>query len=315
MQVQLGLGQHPHPIEVHHQMIGAAGRRRSAIAISLGLAVGIGFGLRSPDPAHADPAGALARTAALADAAEAADAALARLSAKLERARDHARRGAALTVSGEAPAPELTAAADVLAGAGDEADGARRALLAVAGMAAAIHPDAAVPSLTYGGADLEQLAAQLRSAADAATLFIERRHATQAVVDALAAALAALDRNDPVTALDELRAADAPLALLVEWTQRPPLLRYWMMISAELLDAAGDIARGTIADDPEAVEAAAARYAEAADAALGADNALAVTLSEAGAAVSVIPLQRLAALADEAVEARSALAPVLKPAS
>jgi hypothetical protein len=182
-------------------------------------------------------------------------------------------------------------------------------------MAAAIHPDAAVPSLTYGRADLEQLAAQLRSAADAATLFVERRHATQAVVDALAAALAALDRNDPVTALDELRAADAPLALLAEWTQRPPLLRYWMMISAELLDAAGDIARGTIADDQEAVEAAAARYAEAADAALGADNALAVTLSEAGAAVSVIPLQRLAALADEAVEARSALAPVLKPAS
>lgn len=296
-------------------MISAAGRRRSVIAISLGLAVGIGFGLRSPDPAHADPAGALARTGALADAAEAADAALARLSAELERARDHARRGAALTVSGEAPAPELTAAADVLAGAGDEADGARRALVVLDGMAAAVQPDAVSPALSYGGADLEQLAAQLRSAADAATLFVERRHATRAVVDVLAAALAALDRNDPTSALDELRAADAPLALLAEWKERPPLLRYWMMISAELLDAAGDIARATLADDPEALKAAAARYAEAADAALGADNALAVTLSEEGAAVSVISLQRLAALAEEAAEARAALPPAMQPAS
>ncbi len=257
----------------------------------------------------------MARAGALADAAEAAETALAKLSAELERARDHARRGASLTVAGEAPAPELTAAADVLAGASDEADGARRTLVVLDGMAAAIQPDAPVPSLTYGGADLEQLAAQLRSAADAATLFVERRHATQAVVDALAAALAALDRNDPAAALDGLRAADAPLALLAEWKERPGLLRYWMMISVELLDAAGDIARATIAGDAEAVKAAAARYAEAADAALGADNALAVTLSEEGAAVSVTPLQRLAARAEEAAEARSALQPLLQPAS
>ena len=285
------------------------------IALSLGLAVGIGFGLRSPDPAHADPAGALAQTEAVADAAEAADAALARLTAQLERARDHARHGAALTVAGEAPAPELTAAADVLADAGDEADGARRALVVLDGVTAAIQPGAPVPSLTYGGADLEQLAAQLRSTAEAATLFVERRHATRAVVDALAAGLAALDRDDPTAALEELRAADAPLALLGEWEQRPPLLRYWMMISGELLGAAGDIARATLANDLEAVNAAAARYAEAADVALGADNALAVTLSEEGAAVSVIPLQRLAAMADEAADARAALLPALQPAS
>lgn len=285
------------------------------IALSLGLAVGIGFGIRSPDPAQADPAGAVARTEAVAEAAEAADAALARLTAQLERARDHARRGAALTVSGEAPAPELTAAADVLTDADDEADGARRALVVLDGMTAAIQPNSPVPSLTYGGADVEQLAAQLRSTAEAATLFVERRHATRAVVDALAAALAALDRDDPTAALEELRAADAPLALLGEWEQRPPLLRYWMMISGELLDAAGDIARATLAGDPEAVKAAAARYAKAADAALGADNALAVTLSEEGAAVTIIPLQRLAAMADEAAEARAALPPALQPAS
>ena len=285
------------------------------IAIGLGLAVGIGFGLRSADPARADPPGTSARTRALAEAAKAADAALTKLGAELDRARDHARRGTALTVAGEGPATELTAAADVLAGASHEADAAQRALIALAGIAAAIQPGTTVPALSYGGTDLEQLAAQLQSAADAATLFVERRHATRAVVDALAAALAALERNDPAGALDALDKADAPLALLGDWEERPPLFRYWMMISADLLDAAGDIARATLADDPAAVQEAAERYAKAAEAARGADNSLALTLSEEGAAVSAAPLQRLAALADEAAEARSALLSLLQPAS
>jgi hypothetical protein len=315
VQVQLGLWQHPDPIEVHHQMIGAGGGRRALIAILVVLAVGMGFGLRAADPTDADPAVAAARTKAVADAADAADAALARLSAVLDGARDHARRGTALTMSGEAPAPELTSAADILASGADNADAARRALVALGGFAAAIRPDATVPVLSYGGPDLELIAAQMRSSADAATLFVERRHATQAVVEALAAGLAALDRNDPAAALDSLDAADDPLALLDDWNDRPPLLGYWIRISRDLLDAAGEIATATLNDDPAAVKAAANRYARAADAARGADNALAVSLSEAGSAVSATPLQRLAAVAGEAVEARSALAAVLLPAS
>jgi hypothetical protein len=296
-------------------MIGAAGRRRAVIVIGLGLAVGIGFGLRSADPASADPPAAAARTTLMADAADAADMALAQLNAELRRARDHARRGTALTASGDAPAAELTAAADVLAGASDEADAARRDLLVLGGVAAAIRPAATVPSLTYGGTDLQLIAAQLRRSAAAATLFVERRHATQAVVDALGAALADLERDDPSAALDSLTTADAPLALLGAWQERPPLLRYWMMVSADLLDAAGDIARATIKDDPAAVEAAGERYAKAAEAAQGADNALALTLSEEGAAISATPLRRLAALADEADDARSGLAQVRQAGS
>ncbi|MBA3689426.1 MAG: hypothetical protein H0W81_11465, partial [Chloroflexi bacterium] len=216
-------------------------------------------------------------------------------------------RGTALTASGEAPAPELTAAAEVLAGASDEADAARRGLLALAGVAAAVEPEAIVPTLSYGRPELELIAAQLRSSADAATLFVERRHATQAVVDALAASLAALERDDPSAALASLGAADAPMALLEAWKQRPPLLRYWMMISADLLDAAGDVARATLARDPVAQGAAAERYAKAAETARGADNALALALSEEGAAISATPLRRLAAAADEADDARAAL--------
>ena len=251
----------------------------------------------------------------MADAADAADLSLANLTAELKRARDHARRGAALTASGDAPAPELTSAADVLAGASDEADAARRDLQVLEGVAAAIRPAASVPILSYGGTDLELIAAQLQRSAAAATLFVERRHATQAVVDALGAALAELERDEPSAALDSLAAADAPLALLGAWQERPPLLRYWMMISADLLDAAGDIARATIDDDPAALQAAGERYAKAAEAARGADNALALALSEEGAAVSGTPLRRLAALADEADDARSGLAQVRQPGS
>jgi hypothetical protein len=296
-------------------MIGAASRRRAAIAIGLVLVVGVGFGLRSADAAAADPPGAAIRTVQLAEAARAADAALARLEAGLASSRDHARRGTALTVSGDAPATELETAADLLAEAAGDADAARQALVALDGYAAAIQPRTEIPELSYGGPDVQQIAAQLRSGAAAATLFVERRHATEAIVGALASALAALDRNDPVAALEALDAAGPPVALLDAWEDRPPLVRYWMTISRDLLAAAADIASATIANDPAAAQAAASRYAKAADAARGADNALAFALSETGAGISATPLRRLASLADDAADARAAIEPLLRPAS
>jgi hypothetical protein len=295
-------------------MIGAAGRRRAGIVIAAGLALGIGFGLRAADPEAADPTGAVARAGAVAGAAEAADAALGRLAGGLDQAREHAREGTAGTLSGEAPAAELTRAADLLAGAGGDADAARQALIALAGVSAAINPGMTVPALSYGGADLAQMAAQLRSGADAATLFVERRHATEEVVDALAVALAALDRDDPTAALTALRQADAPLSLLDDWEERPPLFRYWMTVSRNLIEAAGDIASATLAGDEAAGRAAGERYAEAADRARGADNALAVALSEEGSAISATPLRRLAAAADEVDDARTWIQPLLRSA-
>jgi hypothetical protein len=315
VQVQLCLREAPQAVEIHVEMIGAVGRRRAAIAIGLVLAVGIGFGLRSGDAATADPPGAAARADRLAEAARIADAALLRLDDGLEASRDHARRGTALTVSGDAPAPELEAAADLLVAAADDADAAQRSLAALAGYAAAVQPGTAIPALSYGGADVQQIAAQLRAGVAAATLFVQRRHATEAIVESLGAALAALDRDDPAAALSALDAADAPLALLDDWEDRPALLRYWITVSRDLIAAAGDIARATIANDPAAVEAAAARYAKAADLARGADNALAFTLSEEGSAVSATPLRRLAEVADQAVDSRAAIRPLLQPGS
>jgi len=296
-------------------MIGVGRVRRAAIVVLVGLAVGIGLGLRSADPSHADPPAEEARQQLLAVNAKDADAALARLGSDLVATGDHARQGAALTVSGEAPATQLTSAADLLAGSSDAAEAARRALLALEGVAASVEPGAQVPLLSYGGTDLLLIAAQLRTSAEAATLFVNRRHATQAVVEALAGALAALERDDPSSALESLDQADAPLALLEEWQNRPPLLRYWQGVSADLIGAARDIATATLAKDSAAIAAAGRRYAEAADRARGADNALAFTLSEEGSGVSATPLRRLAALADEASEARAGLAPLLRAGS
>jgi hypothetical protein len=287
--------------------------RRAAIVIVVGLVVGIGLGLRSADPSGADPPAAAARARAVGDAARNADAALARLSANLAGALDHGRHGTALTVSGDSrPEPELTAAADRLAGSSDDADAARRALRALAGVAAAVDPRVGVPSLSYGAPDLQLIAAQLRASAAAATTFVERRRAAQAVVDDLAAALAALEHDLPGLAVVSLDEADAPLALLSAWEERPPLFRYWMTVSADLIGAARDIANATLAHDEAALVAAGRRYAKAAEAARGADNALAVTLSEEGSGVSAVPLRRLAAAADEASDARAALVPLLQ---
>ena len=78
-----------------------------------------------------------------------------------------------------------------------------------------------------------------------------------------------------------------------------------MKVIHELIDAARGIATATIEGDPVAQTAAAERYAKAAEAARGADNALAVSLTEEGGAVSVIQLQRLAAAASAVADERA----------
>jgi hypothetical protein len=297
-------------------MINGAGLRRIATAIVIALVVGIGLGLRSPDPLRADPPLAAARLRHLAAVASTADGAVLRLSAALAEALDHGRQGAALTVAGDAsPAPELISAADRLVAAASAADAVRRSLAEMAGTAASIDPRTEVPALGYDSPELQLIAVQLRDTADAAAVFVERRHATEEIVRALGDALAALDRDEPSAALDSLDQARAPMSLLEAWEERPALLRYWMTITGDLIDAAGQIANATLDGDPSAVAAAAARYAQAATAARGADNALALSLSEGGSAVTGTPLRRLATAAGEAADLHIALQPLVHPAS
>jgi hypothetical protein len=172
-----------------------------------------------------------------------------------------------------------------------------------------------MPPLGYDTPELLLIATQLRASAEAATIFVERRHATQLIVRALADALAALDGDQPSEALDRLAGARAPMSLLDAWAERPPLLRYWMTIIGDLLEAAGQIATATVDRDPPAIAAAAARYAEAAKAARGADNALNLSLAEEGSAVSGTPLRRLAVAAGQAADLQAALQRLVHPGS
>jgi len=82
-------------------------------------------------------------------------------------------------------------------------------------------------------------------------------------------------------------------------------------ISGDLLEAARQIATATLDRDPPGVADAAARYAEAARAARGADNALSLSLVEEGSAVSSTPLRRLAIAARQTADLRAALQPLL----
>ncbi|MEX0709571.1 MAG: hypothetical protein WD116_00020 [Chloroflexota bacterium] len=314
--MQLSLGERPQSIEVHQVMIGGARARGALALLTVVAAVGICLGLRPADPTSADPPISAHRREQLAAMATAADALLARLSDTLDAALEEARLGAALTGGGDRPpATALRAAATLLDADAATADAARRALEAHAGTAASVAPGSDVRQLSYSGPELLTVAAQLREAADAATVFVERRTATQAVVAALGAAVAALDGDRPAAALEHLDDAIAPLAILEDWDDRPPLLHYWESVIVRLLDAARGIAVASIEGDADAVAAAAARYGEAAKLAGGADNALAVTLAEESAAVTVTPLRRLAALAREASDVRAALADLLSPAA
>lgn len=297
-------------------MIGGVDRRRAARAIGIALVVGLGFGLRSADPARADPPLEAARGRALAVAAAAADGALAGLATVLGDAIEHARNGSAETVAGDrAPAPELEAAASALTKGTVTADTADHAVAALAGLGAAIAPDRPVAPFTLTGPDLALVAAALRSSADAATLFVERRRASVTIVEALGDAVSALDHDLPADAIARLDATKDPLELLGAWVERPPLLSYWMQVIGEFIDATRGIAVATIERDPVAQRAAAARYAKAADAARGADNALAVSLAEEGAAVSGALLERLAAAASAVADERAAIAPLTAPGS
>ena len=310
--VQLRLGQRAQLVSDHVAMIG--GRSLSAV-LSLGLAVGASglcFGLRAANPAVADPPVAAARAAGLVTAAAAADDAVAELELLLESAVEDARHGAALTLAGtDPPAPLLLAAADRLERGLSTVDAAGRALDMLEGVSAAIDPTRAFPQLAVDRFALTSIGSQLSASAEAATVFVQRRHAADAVLEALRGAIAALDGRDPHAALRQIDTARAALEILSGWKQPPLALAVWLRTTGELLDAAAAIASATIAGDRQALEAAGRRYADASLAARQADSALAIALAEGGSATISVPLRRLADMLASAAALRASLAGLL----
>lgn len=263
--------------------------------------------------AEADPPTERDRQAQLLLAATQANAALERLQGDLGRAVDAARHGAAQVVSGDdAPEPALTEAATLLEAARTDARAAATTASSLAGTLACARPAAAaLPPNGVVPDRLASIATQLRASASSGAEFVERRWATEATLAALADALAALDRNDPRAALSALDDADAALRQIVDWEKRPPSLGYWLQTTAELLAAARGIADAAIARDPAAAAVAAAAYRAAADKAVDADRSRELAMAEAGSAITVVPLQRLAASLAELVALRAALAAIV----
>ena len=263
-------------------------------------------------PAAADPTLTASRQATLLRLAAADDARLAAVAAALERAIDAGRRGAARIIQGETPpAADLEQAADAAARAMQLGADSQRADAAVDGTRLAVMPGQ--PALPAGphSADLSGVDGQLRDAAAASGGFVERRHAAAETLEAMRAALAALDRGDAAAAIPTLDRADAARRVVRAWPEPPVVLPFWLRTTDRMLSAARDIADATLAGDAAAARRAGRAYRRAATHARRADTALALAISESGAALASVPLRRLAEALDATSERRTAVASVL----
>jgi len=292
-------------------MIGA-GRPSAALLLGLLASLLLGVVLAVRPDGSSDPTIAAERSAELhQDAAEAAsrvDALIDRLQAAL----DAARRGSALLIDGDqSPRPDLEQAASMVAGASDEATAAVAAASRVAGTLAAVAPEQGPLPAGPSSALLPGISAQLVAAGRAAVTFVERRHATEATLDALSDALASLDDDDPQGALRQLAAAEQQLEALRDWERPPTVLPVWLDTTGELVAAARRIATASLAGDAGAVRRAARRYARAADEAHRADTALAIAIAESGSSLAATPMQLLADALEAATEQRQALDRIL----
>lgn len=291
-------------------MIGSA----RAIGIVGALAMGVSLCLRPGVAAAADPAAEAARAGRLAELAERAVDRVGELSAALDGAREHARRGAAFVVSGdEDPAPELVAAAVALETGAATATAAQAAMRELSGAMSALAPPPDPPDLTVSAATLLGVAAQMRSAADAATVFAERRDATVETLTQLRDALAALDAGDLDRAATKLALARSARTEVASWEAPPAELSLWLDTTGAMLGAADEILSAARAGDMTALEAAASAYRQAAAGAAVADRALALAISEGGAAVTAGALAGLVAALENVDQVSQQLAAVAAP--
>jgi hypothetical protein len=290
------------------------GGRRSGRAQILGVATAVALGgLLAARPAaaeRADPPLAAERRVLLFDAASRADRALDELIAALQAAIDDGRHGAALVIQGEqAPDPLLRSAAESASAARLQALVAQRTVQELDGIRSSVAPDQALPAGVSANA-LAGVDTQLDGAAAEAPTFVTRRDAARQTIEALGAALAALDRDDAGGALDELAAARRARSVVAAWPEPPVVLPFWLRTTGAMLNAARDIARAALDGDAAAAEAAARAYRAAARDARQADTALALVIAESGSGLTATPLARLADALAKATQQRAAVASV-----
>jgi hypothetical protein len=288
------------------------GRRGVAIGVGAALMLGAVLAARPADPAAADPPREAQRQDHLAARARDAAAALDAFAAALAPGRDAARRGAALIQAGDMdPAPTLEEAAMRLESVEEVARTAGFAIEELRGVAASARAGVFVPPVA-APVELRGIAGQLRQAGEAAGTFVERRRAAQRTLLSLEEALAALEADDPDGALAALERARVSRAVLAAWDPSPLTLPLWLETTDRLITAADGIAEAVLAGDAAGAELAAREYAAAADDARRADVSLALTLSEAGASLTSVPLQRLGAVLAGIEQARAVVASLVQ---
>jgi hypothetical protein len=284
-----------------------------AAGIGAALLLGLLLAMRPADPAAADPALAAHRLRVLQGLATSDDARLAALTAELQRAVDAGRRGSALIIEGKTPpTSDLLAAAEAAARAAGLAVASEQADRAVDGTMLSVAPGGltVLPAGPRSG-ELIGIDGQLRDAAAASAPFVERRMAAAAPLDALGTALAALDAGHPHVALRAMGRAHSERATVAAWPNPPVVLPYWLRTTGGMLFAARRIAHATLAGDAAAAERAGRAYERAARNARQADTALALAISESGASLASVPLQRLADALESATDRRAAMASVI----
>jgi hypothetical protein len=225
---------------------------------------------------------------------------------------DAGRRGSAQTVEGDRPpATDFESAADAAARAAALAIPVEQSTTSLNGTLAAVAPSfGSVPDGPQA-VTLERIGLQLTAAAQTSGPFVMRRHAAADVLAALADALAALDDDDATGALAALDRADAARATVAAWPEPPSVLPYWLHTTGGMLGAARRIARATIEDDPGAAAQAGRAYRRAAEQAHRADIALALAMTESGAALASVPLRGLADALAAVTAQREAVAAVM----
>lgn len=289
-------------------------RRRPRLAVPLGvggaLVLGLLFAQRPADPAAADPATASQLDAAIVAQAAEADATLHRLKEQLERAIDAGRGGAAATVAGDdAPGTQLTAAADLLAGAAAPLRDAHDSLGRLAGLLAARPTPPPALSLTVD--ELDAAAAQLRSTAPAADAFAAMRRATGDVLGRLQDALVALDGDQPSAARAAAGAGLERLDDVRPWESRLDTISIWIDTTDALLRSLRNVADAELEHDVAAEREARQAYATAAQSASRADRARAIAISEGGGNVTSAALAASAALLERVDATIATLAPLV----
>ena len=282
-------------------MIGTRAVLSGATAV-LGLALVLG-------PRLPDPGVRLVAERLVDERVVVAERALGDLHAALVPGLEAARTAAVSVVSSaDPPGRELVAAARTVSAAEAGVPVARKAVAALAAAAQAVRPTASTLELGVATGDLSAIADQLAAAAEPADAFMERRVAATRLPTILEDALDAIDRS----ALDEAAAliadARADHDTVASWEAPPSTLPVWIATTDAMImgvEAILDTARlGDAAAQARAGEA----FAALADEAASADRALRIAIGEAGQALTLTPVSRLAEVLAAVEAARHAVA-------